>query len=483
MSFVSSEFLIFFICVVPLYFLLPHRYRWLLLLIASYFFYTYWNASYVLLILATTFMDYHIARQMDATTSQRRRKLLILTSVTLNLGLLFTFKYFNFFNASIALVLDGLSIPYTPSTLNVLLPVGISFYTFQEMSYTLDVYWGKVKAERRLGIMATFIAFFPQLVAGPIERAANMLPQYHERHDFDYLRFTEGLRLALWGLFKKVVIADRLAVYVNEVYSNPSQYNGLVLIVATIFFAFQIYCDFSAYTDIAIGTARIMGFRLMDNFRQPYFSLSVRDFWRRWHISLSTWFRDYLYIPLSGNRGTLTRTLANLMTVFVLSGLWHGASWTFAAWGALHGAYIVIETLAAKYGWGWSPRLGSFRTVLRWALTFALVCLAWIFFRAATINDALYIVAHLTDFTNGTSNLAAPYLSTSTQAETEFIGVCVLLLFLNLADWLDMRWGMLRFFGQVPIIPRWLFYYVSLILIIISLYSGTSNQQFIYFQF
>ena len=235
-----------------------------------------------------------------------------------------------------------------------MLPVGISFYTFQSMAYTIDVYRGVVEPEKHLGIMATFVAFFPQLVAGPIERAPHMLPQFRQRMSFDQARTVEGLRLILWGAFKKIVIADRLAIYVNTVYNAPRHYSGLPLIAATIFFAFQIYCDFSAYSDIAIGAAKILGFDLMENFRQPYFSKSVREFWGRWHISLSTWFRDYLYIPLGGNRVTFTRHLLNLMIVFVVSGLWHGASWTFVIWGALHGLYIVGRNDPA-------PRNTSFR--------------------------------------------------------------------------------------------------------------------------
>ncbi len=343
MTFTSPEFVIFFSAFVPLYFATAHRYRWVLLLLASYFFYAYGSGIYVVLILFSTLVDYTSARAMGVTTNPRRKKLLLAASLTVNLGTLFIFKYFNFFNQSFAALAEVLSVGYPIGALSVLLPVGISFYTFQSMAYTIDVYRGAIEPEKHLGIMATFVAFFPQLVAGPIERAQHMLPQFRRRVQFDTERTVAGLRLILWGAFKKIVIADRLAIYVNTVYNAPERHSGLPLLIATVFFAFQIYSDFSAYTDIAIGSAKILGFDLMENFRQPYFSKSAREFWARWHISLSTWFRDYLYIPLGGNRVPFPRYLLNLMIVFVVSGLWHGASWTFVIWGALHGIYIVVE--------------------------------------------------------------------------------------------------------------------------------------------
>ncbi|MEP7292371.1 MAG: MBOAT family O-acyltransferase, partial [Chloroflexota bacterium] len=293
MTFTSPEFVIFFAAFVPLYFAIAHRFRWLLLLVASYFFYAYGSGIYVLLIITTTLIDYAAARAMGASAAPRRRKLFLTASLSANLGTLFLFKYFNFFNQSLA-ALTG----YSANPLHLILPVGISFYTFQSMAYTIDVYRGAVEPEKHLGIFATFVAFFPQLVAGPIERARHMLPQFHQRAQFDTQRTVEGLRLILWGAFKKIVIADRLAIYVNAVYNDPSHYSGLPLLAATIFFAFQIYCDFSGYSDIAIGAAKVIGFDLSLNFRQPYFAKSPREFWTRWHISLSGWFRDYLYIPL-----------------------------------------------------------------------------------------------------------------------------------------------------------------------------------------
>ncbi len=300
MSFVSIDFLIFFIVVLGVYFSLKGTARLAFLMVASYFFYIYWNVSYIFLILFTAGIDYFTALKIDALPleDRRRRQRWLLLSIVSNMGVLFTFKYFNFFADSIYDLLTSLGVDVSPVTLNVLLPVGISFYTFQSLAYTIDVYRGNLKAERSVVRFLTFVAFFPQLVAGPIERATHLLPQFYVDHRFDYARTVEGFRYILWGAFKKLVIADRLAIYVNAVYNSADDYSGLTLINATVFFAFQIYCDFSGYSDIAVGAAKIMGFDLMVNFRQPYLSQSIREFWRRWHISLSTWFRDYLYIPL-----------------------------------------------------------------------------------------------------------------------------------------------------------------------------------------
>src|SRR5690606_11316178 len=302
MSFTSPEFVLFFAAYFAVYFVLPHRWRWAWILVASYFFYAYGHGEYLWIILLTTTVDYTVARLIHRTKNPRSRKLLLLVSITLNLSILFAFKYFDFFNNSLAAISQQLELPYAVGGLSLALPVGISFYTFQSMAYTIDVYRRKIPAENHAGVFAALVAFFPQLVAGPIERAPHMLPQYRQRFRFNEERTVEGMRRILWGFFKKIVIADRLAIYVNGVYNSPYEYSGFPLIVATLFFAFQIYCDFSAYSDIAIGTARIMGFDLMENFRQPYFARSIREFWARWHISLSTWFRDYLYIPLGGNR-------------------------------------------------------------------------------------------------------------------------------------------------------------------------------------
>ncbi len=486
MSFVSLEFLIFFAVVSILYFVIPYRWRWVFLLIASYIFYAYWNAWYIFLIIFSTFVDYFAARSIDATPQENkaRRRLLLGISLAVNLGVLFLFKYFNFFSESSVLFFEAIGLSYSPTTLNLILPVGISFYTFQSMSYTIDVYRGEIKPEKHAGIFATFIAFFPQLVAGPIERAENMLPQFREKFDFDYDRIVNGLRLILWGLFKKVVIADRVAIYVNAVYNNVEAYQGLPLIFATVFFAFQVYCDFSGYSDIAIGTAQIMGFRLMQNFRQPYLSTSVRDFWRRWHISLSTWFRDYVYIPLGGNRVSLVRNLINLLVVFVLSGLWHGASWTFVIWGALHGFYIVVETVLSRF-LPKGAKLPRLVTVLQVVFTFVLVCFAWLFFRANSLADAGYVTSNLLNITDTSfKTISAPFKSGLFAAGTEFIITWILLGLLMLAEWLDIRSNLITVLASKPVYLRWAVYYILIAAIGLSLLLyGAQTQDFIYFQF
>lgn len=400
MLFNSTEFVVFFPLVAALFFALPHRFRWPMLLAASYYFYVCWKPGYIVLILFSTLLDYTVARFMDAAPDRRIRRRYLYLSLVSNLGLLGFFKYYGFFNETLvnALALLGVQTSLPPSPF--LLPVGISFYTFQSLSYLFEVYWGRQHAERHLGRFALYIAFFPQLVAGPIERSQSLLPQFLQRKQFDYDRVTSGLRLMLWGMFKKVVIADRLAQIVDQVYGAPTQFEGATLCMATVFFAFQIFCDFSGYSDIAIGTARVLGFDLMQNFRRPYFAASVTDFWRRWHISLSTWFRDYVYIPLGGNQCGAARWHANILIVFLVSGLWHGADWKFVAWGGCHGLYIVIGNLLRPVrqrlvALTQLDRLPRLHRLLQGAATFILVCYAWIFFRANSIGDALHISGQL----------------------------------------------------------------------------------------
>ncbi len=480
MSFISVEFLVFFVAVVSAYFMVPHRWRWVLLLVASYFFYAYWNVNYIVLIVFSTLVDYVVARQLAVTDIEniRRRKFLLSLSIGVNLGVLFLFKYFNFFNESLANLLTQVGVPYDMATLNVLLPVGISFYTFQSMAYTIDVYRGQIEAETHFGRFATYIAFFPQLVAGPIERAGNMLPQFRQRFRFDEARVVSGFQQMLWGFFKKMVVADRLAIYVNEVYNNVPSYSAPTYLVATVFFAFQIYCDFSGYSDIAIGVARVMGFELMENFRQPYLSRSIGEFWGRWHISLSTWFRDYLYIPLGGNRVPFGRELVNLMVVFVVSGLWHGANWTFVIWGALHGAYLVIERLLRRIiGHKKGIPLGGI------ALTFALTCFAWIFFRANSVDDAFYIVGHMTDFSQGFQSLTTPFQEAIFQPRVEFVLAWVLIGVVVLTDWLDDRHGLYAVLNHRTGVVRWMAYYGTAGMIALSLFYASTGQAFVYFQF
>ncbi|MDZ4796641.1 MAG: MBOAT family protein [Bryobacteraceae bacterium] len=412
MLFNSAEFLIFFPLVVMAYFATPSRFRWLLLLAAGYYFYACWRVEYLALLIFSTVVDYVAGRLMASTAVPARRKMFLILSLCSNLGLLFFFKYYNFIGGSANYIADNWNLFWHLPELRVLLPVGISFYTFQSLSYTIDVYRGVMQPEKHLGIFAAFVSFFPQLVAGPIERAHSLLPQFHEEHHFSRVFLWEGLQLMLWGFVKKVAIADRLSLYVNPVYNDPGSHSPLAILVATYFFAFQIYCDFSGYSDIARGSAKIMGFDLMFNFRQPYLSQSIREFWQRWHISLSTWFRDYVYIPLGGNRN---HALRNIFLTFLVSGLWHGANWTFVIWGALHGLYLVISTvtrdmratLVEATGLNRTPRLLA---ALRTVTTFHLVLFGWIFFRANSIQDAITVLRKLTELP-GLTAIGQPFAS------------------------------------------------------------------------
>ncbi|HOD15371.1 MAG TPA: MBOAT family O-acyltransferase [Spirochaetota bacterium] len=375
MFFNSYAFVIFFVVVATLFFTLPHRYRWALLLLASYFYYMYWDPKYAVLILTTTVIVYFSAILMHNRTA-RVRKLLVAFSLLSNLGILFLFKYFDFFNQSVRSLLGLFGISYNVPSLKVLIPeslgflnpvvtdlyalfgisynepaltlllpvVGISFYTFMALSYTIDVYRGTREPERNFGKFALYVSFFPVLLSGPIERSTSLIPQLYQEQRFDYDRITDGLKLIAWGLFQKFVIADRLGMYVNQVYGNPqaAAFDGLPLLAATYFFVIQVYCDFAGYTDVAIGTAQVLGFKLTPNFKRPYFASTLGELWRRWHITLITWFRDYLYIPLGGNRVSRWRLYLNMIIVFSLSGLWHGAQWTFVIWGSLNGVLLIL---------------------------------------------------------------------------------------------------------------------------------------------
>ena len=395
MSFDSVAFLVFFPVVTTLYFLLPHGLRPTLLLVASAIFYMAFVPAYIFILLVTIVVDYFAGCWIETSTSSRRRFFLIL-SIFVNVGFLAFFKYFNFINENISLVGRLFHQENPISSFAILLPIGLSFHTFQAMSYTIEVYHGRQKAERHFGIFALYVLFYPQLVAGPIERPQNLLYQFYEKHLFDYDRVVSGLKLMAWGFFKKIVIANGMAQIVNPVYNAPHSASGLALLFATLCFSFQIYADFSGYTDIARGAATVMGFDLMRNFDSPYLSSSISQFWTRWHISLSTWFRDYVYIPLGGNRVPFWRWQVNLLVVFLISGLWHGAKWTFVIWGLLHAIYLISEHCWRR--WGKEMRL-PFSPVVRkrlsTALVFTFVTLAWIFFRANNVHDAFYIVSHL----------------------------------------------------------------------------------------
>ena len=399
MIFNSIQFVIFFIVVTSLYFSLPQNKRWLLLLLSSCYFYMAFVPIYILILGFTIVVDY-FAGILIEDAQGKRRKLFLLLSLVANIGVLAVFKYWNFIAQNFSFLLKGFGLAGSIPYLSILLPIGLSFHTFQAMSYTIEVYRGHQKAERHFGIYSLYVMFYPQLVAGPIERPQNLLHQFREHHQFEFERVAEGLKEMLWGFVKKIVIADRLSLYVNAVYNNPEQHNGSTLIVATIFFAFQIYCDFSGYSNIAIGAAKVMGFKLMTNFNRPYFARNIAEFWKRWHISLSTWFRDYLYISLGGNKVSIPRWYFNLFFVFLISGLWHGANWTFIIWGALNGFYLVFALVTQKARDRINELTGLTRIPivhrgLQILITFILTCFAWIFFRANNLHDATVIIKRM----------------------------------------------------------------------------------------
>ena len=490
MLFNSLHFLVFFPVVVGLYYGLPLRWRGPLLLLASYYFYMSWRAVYVLLLLATTLLDYLSGYRMSRLATKRQRRPWLYLSLGSNLGTLFVFKYFNFFRDGIAAAAGALHWPVAIGpALGLLLPVGVSFYTFQSVGYILDVYQGRLEAERNFGRFALFVSFFPQLVAGPIERGGHMLPQLRRAHRFNYVNIVSGLRLMAWGLFKKVVVADRLALFVNPVFNHPRQHpEGPLLLLATLAFTFQIYGDFSGYTDLARGAARVLGFDFNLNFRQPYQAASVPEFWRRWHMSLSSWFRDYLYIPLGGSRVSQARAYGNLLIVFVVSGLWHGANWTFVVWGGLHGLYLVLSTgarplrerLARLTGLAAHPAL---RRGVGVAGTFGLVAYAWIFFRANNLADALFISRHLF---SGWGHLpgrpaATLLLEFSQHYRPELAVAAFAVGLMLLVEYVGSRRSPQAWLSAQPVATRWLGYAgLALLILYLGIFTSTS---FIYFQF
>lgn len=387
MLFNSIEFLLFLVSIFLLYWFVFKQLKIQnsLILLASYFFYGWWDWRFLSLILASTLVDYTIGIALHKTSLKRKKKLLLFLSLLFNLGILGFFKYFNFFIENWIHLWSSLGVPMNKSSFDIILPVGISFYTFQTLSYTIDIYRNKLTPTRNFIVFSSFISFFPQLLAGPIERASNLLPQFHKERAFNYDFAVSGIKLILWGLFKKIVIADNCAIYVNEVFENYQDQSGLTLIFGAIYFAFQIYGDFSGYSDIAIGTARLFGFDLMRNFNYPYFSRDIAEFWRRWHISLSTWFRDYLYIPLGGSKGSRFNQIRNVFIIFLVSGFWHGANWTFVLWGGLNALFFLPllltnrnrKNLGGLAENSWFPSIKEFFQII---ITFCLTTFAWIFF-------------------------------------------------------------------------------------------------------
>lgn len=506
MLFNSFEYLLFLPLVCLGYFLLPFRSRWGWLLAASALFYLWWKPLYGLLLLFACLSSYVAAIRMDDAPTPRHRKAWLGGILLLNFGMLVVFKYLGFLNESTRALATLLGVDYPAPVLNILLPMGISFYTFQLVGYLMDVYWGRLRAERHFGIFLLFITFFPQLVAGPIERAGNLLSQFYRRHAFDFERAKSGLRLLLWGLFKKVVIADRLSLFANQVYNHPQDFGGFSVLLATFFFAFQIYCDFSGYSDIAIGSARILGFDLMKNFRAPYFSKSVDEFWSRWHISLSSWFRDYLYVPLGGNRVPKYRWYINLFVVFFVSGLWHGANWTFVVWGALNGLYLVGGRLLLPLkkrvnillGW---QQPNAWRKGYDLLFTFSLTCLAWVFFRANSVQDAFLLLGRMASDPLGDLRDYA-WLARQSVADPSFLGrelmltgsghfmtlpfyqlpLGLLLIALLLSvDFWQGRGRLLPWLERRSTPVRYAAYYALILLVVAGGVYG--HAEFIYFQF
>jgi alginate O-acetyltransferase complex protein AlgI len=481
----SFTFLIFFPVVATIYFVLPHRARWAWLLAASCYFYMAFIPVYILILFFLIGIDYAAGILIEGAVGSRRRSFLIM-SIVANVGMLAVFKYFNFLNANARVIAEVFHWPYGMPALNIILPIGLSFHTFQAMSYTIEVYRGRHKAERHLGIYALYVMFFPQLVAGPIERPQNLIHQFYERHYVDYARVSEGLKRMAYGLFMKVVIADRLARYVNLVYNSPNSYEGLTLVVATFFFALQIYCDFAGYSHIAIGAAEVMGFKLMRNFNRPYLSRSISEFWSRWHISLSSWFRDYVYIPLGGNRVSTPRWYYNLFITFLLSGLWHGANWTFVIWGALNGFYLISSLATRTFRERVASMTGLMRyppvhAVFRVLVTFALTCFAWVFFRAGSLHDAMHIISHA--FVRPTPHQILPDgLRAEGITKLEVAFSALLILGLMAYETIGTRINLRGRFELQPAWVRWPAYY-ALCMSIWLLGISTEAKAFIYFQF
>ncbi|TVZ59164.1 D-alanyl-lipoteichoic acid acyltransferase DltB (MBOAT superfamily) [Flavobacteriaceae bacterium MAR_2010_105] len=478
MLFNSIDFAIFLPLVFVLYWFVCKKHLRLqnvLIVMASYVFYGWWDWRFLSLILFSTLVDYSVGLYLHKTSTEGRRKALLWTSIVVNIGLLGFFKYYNFFVDNFVTAFSFLGAQIQPNTLNIILPVGISFYTFQTLSYTIDVYRNKLEPTRDLISFAAFVSFFPQLVAGPIERATHLLPQFYKQRRFHYSKAVDGLRQILWGLFKKVVIADNCAQFVDLIFDGYTEYTGSTLLLGAVFFAFQIYGDFSGYSDIAIGTARLFGFDLKQNFAFPYFSRDIAEFWRRWHISLSTWFRDYVYIPLGGSRVSKALQVRNVLIIFLVSGFWHGANWTFIVWGLLNALYFLPLLLANKNRTytnvvAENQRLPSMRELLSMLLTFGITVIAWVFFRSETIGQALSYLTTMFDW----SLLTLPEVRPSFLLA--FIGL------FTIVEWAGRRqlYAIEGLWLKYPKVIRWGIYY--LIAMAIFLYGG-KEQEFIYFQF
>jgi D-alanyl-lipoteichoic acid acyltransferase DltB (MBOAT superfamily) len=476
MLFNSVEFLIFLPIVFTVYwFVLKNHLRLqnFFLLIAGYTFYGWWDWRFLFLLMLSSTVDYIVGISLGKTQEERKRKRILMLSISFNIGLLGFFKYFNFFADGFSDLMRTLGIQVNPMSLNVILPVGISFYTFQSLSYTIDVYKRKMEPTKDALAFYAFVSFFPQLVAGPIERAIRMLPQFTKKRTFDFDMAKDGVKQALWGMFKKVVIADNLAPYVQDIFNHHTRYNGSTLWLGVFYFAIQIYCDFSGYSDIAIGTARLFGFNIMRNFALPYFSRDIAEFWRRWHISLSTWFRDYVYIPLGGNRVSTLKAVRNVLITFTVSGFWHGANWTFIIWGFFNGLLFVPLLVMKKnkehMGIVAEGRLlPNIKEILLMGLTFFFTLIAWVFFRSENISQSFAYLGQM--FSSSLFELPSGLF------RANFILVVILLVI----EWIQRDKLHPLQIEKMPVYFRWIAYYTVLFLI---LNKGGHQESFIYFQF
>lgn len=483
MLFNSLDFALFLPIVFCLYWFVVHknlRLQNLFLVLVSYIFYGWWDWRFLSLILFSTSIDFLIGRRLAQEKHPSKRKLLLWMSLIVNLGLLGCFKYFNFFVDNFVTAFAFFGQEISARALDIILPVGISFYTFQTLSYTIDVYKRRLKPTKDFVAFAAFVSFFPQLVAGPIERASHLLPQFYRRRFFNYPQAVDGLRQIIWGLFKKLVIADNAALIVNEIFSNSTDYSGSTLLIGALFFAFQIYGDFSGYSDIAIGTARLFGFDLKQNFAFPYFSRDIAEFWRRWHISLSTWFRDYLYIPLGGSRGSTWFVLRNVALIFIVSGFWHGAKWTFIIWGALNALYFLPLVLRKKHRTNLDTvaqgkLLPSLKECMQMGLTFTMTVLAWVFFRAESIEHAISCLS--TIFSKSLFTMPYAYGIGMQQVALTLIFI----LIMSLIEWFGrMKKHALELGTSYNTYLQWTLLYLLAICIFLF---GQFQQDFIYFQF
>jgi D-alanyl-lipoteichoic acid acyltransferase DltB (MBOAT superfamily) len=483
MLFNSINFVIFFIIATALYYFVPKKLQWRYLLAASIIFYMSWRPELIFLLLGVTLINYTGGILIESAESKKSKKRRLVLALVLDFGILAVFKYLMFVSDTFAWIYELMGREYPIKSFNIVLPMGISFYTFQAAGYLIDIYRGESESEKSFFRFATFMSFFPQIIAGPIERWNLMKGQLFEPKKIKSDNISMGLKIMLWGYFKKLVIADRLSVLVNTVYANPREFDGLALILATLCFTVQIYCDFSGYSDLARGCAKTLGIDLINNFDRPYFATSIRDFWRRWHISLSTWFRDYLYIPLGGSRVGIIRQWLNYMITFMVSGLWHGASWTFVAWGALHGFYQIIGNI--KYKILGKPKFKFFLIdFVKIIITFALVSFAWIFFKANSFNDGLYIATHLFDNITSVTNKQYLYEVFNSLGlnlfEIELVAAAV--IYLIVCEIISFKYEINELMCKLPFVIRFAFYYVTAV-IIIGMGVFSSGGEFIYFQF